>query len=363
MGVPYRKSGEQHLKKIVAKIKTLDDWKVRATAIRQGILKGAGLVPLPKKTPLNVVIHSRREINGYMVENVYFESIPGFFVAGNLYRPLSEDALPALPAILKPHGHFNEGRFKQDNQLLAATLARMGVVVFTWDMVGFGENKQIPHNAGHTLMFQLWNSTRALDFVLGLENVDKSRIGMTGESGGGTQTFFLTAVDDRIRTSAPAVMVSSTFFGGCTCENGLPIHKGPDYATNNAEIAGLCAPRPQLVISIGADWTRLVPVREFPFLQKIYALHGAENLVENAHFAREKHDYGPSKRQAAYKFFAKHFHLNCAKLLLPDGTIDESKGIVESENTMRAFNETYPRPSNALTGEESVLSVLQSLQK
>ncbi len=362
MGVPYRKTGEQSLKKIAAKITTLDQWETRAATIRRGILKGAGLFPLPKRTPLNAVIHSRREHQGYAVENVFFESVPGFFVAGNLYWPLLENALPSLPAILKPHGHFNEGRFKPDNQYLAATLAQMGAIVFTWDMVGYGESTQVPHKAGHALEFQLWNSTRALDFILSLDKVDKDRIGITGESGGGTQTFFLTAVDDRIRASAPAVMISSTFFGGCSCEDKMPVHKGPKYATNNAEIAGLCAPRPQLIISVGADWTRLVPIREFPFLQKIYALYGAENLIENAHFAREKHDYGPSKRQAAYKFFAKHFHLNCEKLRSPDNIIDESKSMVELKNTMYAFTETHPRPPSVLIGEQEVLRVLQNLQ-
>lgn len=363
MGLPYRKSGEQNLKKIIAKIQTLEQWKTRATIIRQGIFKGACLSPLPERTPLNAVINNKREFEGYSVENVYFESVPGFYVAGNLYRPLGEKANSSVPAILKAHGHFNEGRFKPDNQILAITLARMGAIVFAWDMVGYAECHQVPHNAGHTLMYQLWNSIRALDFVSGIEKVDKNRIGITGESGGGTQTFFLTAVDDRIKVSAPAVMVSSTFFGGCSCENGLPVHKGPDYATNNAEITGMCAPRPLLVISIGADWTRLVPVREYPFIQKIYTLYGVENLAENAHFSNEKHDYGPSKRQAAYKFFAKHFHLSYEKLLLPDGRIDESGSVVEQETAMHAFTEAHPRPKTALEGDEAVLSVFRSLQR
>ncbi len=362
MGVPYRRNGEQNLKKIAAKIQTLGQWDARAVIIRQGILNGATIFPLPKRTPLNAVIHSKREFQGYSIENVYFESLPGYFVTGNLYRPLGENARPPTPAILKPHGHFDEGRFKSDNQLLAATFAQMGATVFTWDMVGYGESTQVPHKAGHTLTLQLWNSTRVLDFIINLEYVDKERIGITGESGGGTQTFFLTAVDDRIKAAAPAVMVSHRFFGGCTCEDGLPVHKGPDYATNNAEITGLCAPRPLLVISTGADWTRLVPEREFPFLQKVYALHGVEHLVENAHFIAEKHDYGPSKRQAAYKFFAKHFHLDYNDLLLPDYTINERNSIVEPANKMYAFTETHPRPPSALIGEVAVLDVLRSLQ-
>jgi dienelactone hydrolase len=140
-------------------------------------------------------------------------------------------------------------------------------------MLGYEDSKQCSHDIVSSLKLQTINSIRALDFLLELPSIDKNRIGITGESGGGTQTFLLSALDSRIKVSVPAVMVSAHFFGGCQCESGMPIHKkGIDYQTNNVEIAALTAPRPMLMISDGADWTQNTPKVEFPFLQKIYAL-------------------------------------------------------------------------------------------
>ncbi|HMF34405.1 MAG TPA: acetylxylan esterase, partial [Candidatus Lokiarchaeia archaeon] len=158
----FRRTGQSSLRKIMQQFHTIEEWQARSAIIRQGILEGAGLFPLPEKTQLNAVIHSRREHAGYMVENVYFESLPGFFVTGNLYRPLDQTGGDGVPAVLAPHGHFNHGRMSEDNQHLSATLARMGAIVFTYDMVGWSDSTQVPHNSRHTLAFQIWDSIRAL---------------------------------------------------------------------------------------------------------------------------------------------------------------------------------------------------------
>ena len=352
--------GESDLTALAATWKTRADWTARAATIRQGILQAGGLAPLPAKSPLRPTVHSLRQHPGYSVANVAFESVPGFFVTGDLYRPL--EVKGPCPAVLCPHGHFPEGRYRPDMQQRCATLARMGAVVFSYSMIGYNDSTQVPHNTPHAFTLQLWNSIRAVDFVSSLEGVDAKRIAVTGASGGGTQTFMLAAVDDRVAVSCPVVMVSSDFYGGCVCESGLPVHRGAGYATNNAEIAALAAPRPLLVVSDGKDWTKNVPTREMPYLKSVYRLFGAEAAVQNVHLADEGHDYGPSKRQAVYAFLARHLGLATKGLAKADGSIDESPNVIEPAAALAAFDAAHPRPADALQGEEAILRALRKLQ-
>ncbi len=324
------------------------EWEVRKQLIIEGILNGSEITKLLdeyKDIPFNAIIHwDSNKMDGYTVENIAIEGIDGKYITGNLYRP--DSIIGKVPAILSPHGHWyypdDYGRFRTDFQKRCAAFAKMGAIVFAYDMIGYGENYQFNHNDKNALQIQLFNSSRILDYLLSLDEVDNKRIGMTGASGGGTQTFLLTAIDQRITVSAPVVQVSAHFFGGCVCESGMSIHKDNKHQTNNVEIAATAAPRPLLLVSDGGDWTLNTPDVEYPYIRDVYKLYNKENMVENIHLADEVHDYGSSKRAAVYKFMVKHLKLNYDAILDKNGFIDENSCEVLPVYKLLVFPERLP---------------------
>jgi dienelactone hydrolase len=339
---------------------TLAAWEARKTQLTRQVLSAAGLLPMPERTPLHPRIFGRIEHPEYSVEKVLLETWPGFYLGGNLYRPKGRAG--KLPAIVNPHGHWSYGRLEQSpnysGQALAGTLARQGYVVFAYDMLGYNDTAQTPHTWSGSreqlwsftpLGLQLWNSIRVVDFLLSLTEVDPERIGATGASGGGTQTFLLTAVDSRVKYAAPVNMVSAIMQGGCGCENTPGLRIG----TNNMEFAAMMAPRPMLLVAATGDWTKNVPREEFPAIRKIYALYGKPDNVEAQQF-NYGHNYNQDSREAVYRFFAKH-------MLGASGTSNfaEKNPRVEGLKDMLALH-GLALPENALTFEKLFASWRES---
>lgn len=374
-------------------VASAEAWSRRAREIRLRVLVSLGLWPLPTRTPLNAVVHGRIDRDTHTVEKVYFESMPGFFVTGNLYRP--KDRTGRLPGVLCPHGHWANGRFTDSGleevrkeieagaerfeeggrsplQARCVQLARMGCVVFHYDMIGYADSVQISQELAHgfskqrpemntvenwglfspqaeahsqsVMGLQTWNSIRALDFLLGLPDVDSSRIGVTGASGGGTQTFILGAVDPRPTVAFPAVMVSTAMQGGCTCENACGLRVG----MGNVDIAALFAPKP-LGMTAANDWTREMPTKGFPELQRHYALLGAPDMVSLTARLEFGHNYNSVGRAAMYAWMNRHLRLGLAEPIL------ERDYRRLSREEMSVWDVQHPKPGGGPDFERGLL--------
>jgi hypothetical protein len=356
----------------------LKSWETRRRALREQVLVANGLWPLPPRTPLHPVIHGKIDRPEYTIEKVFFPSYPGHYVTGNLYRPKARGGQEATekkqPAVLVAHGHWTDARLADFgekaaleqikigaekteasarfiHQAMCVQLARMGCVVFQYDMVGHSDSKDIEHTKGFLdvdaelrlqsfMGLQTWNSIRSLDFVLSLPEVDPKRVGMTGASGGGTQTFILAAIDDRLTAAFPAVMVSTEMQGGCICENCSYLRQ----ATGNVEIAATFAPKP-LGMTGADDWTKKIETSGLPELKALYKLYGAEDKVLAKCFPEFKHNYNQVSREVMYNWFNRHLALNQKEPVVerPFEPVPPSQ--------LTVFDAQHPRPKDAVGAE------------
>ena len=361
---------------------TREAWDARAAVVRRQVQVSQGLFPMPSKTPLKAVIHGRRELDGYAVEKVFFEAMPGFYVSGSLYRPLNPGG--PVPAVLCPHGHWPDGRFMRADdaevarqiasgaefdeaaarsplQARCVQLARMGCVVFHYDMIGYADSLQFSMALAHQFKaqrpdmnapegwgffsaaaegrlqsimgLQTWSSIRALDFITSLPEVDPARIGVTGASGGATQTFLLAALDPRPAVIFPAVMVSTAMQGGCTCENASLLRVG----TGNVELAALFAPKPA-GYTAADDWTKQFSTKGFPELRQVYQLTGAPENVTLLNRTEFPHNYNLPSRLAMYQWMARHL-----KTPRP-APAQESSFQFLTKSDLTVWDEAHPAP-------------------
>jgi dienelactone hydrolase len=357
---------------------TTQQWEHRAAQLRRKILLSAGLWPDRERTPLNASIFDIKEGEGFKVAKVYFESFPGFLATGNLYYPTV--GKPPYPAILTPHGHWEYGRLQNSETGTipgrSIDFARQGYVVFSIDMVGYNDSFQLPHDGNKSRAqlvadaplpyeprafraewffpdadlygfnlggMQLWNGIRALDFLSSLPEVDPSRIGVTGASGGATQTILLMASDPRVRVAAPVNIIGAEKHPGCGCEN-LP---GLWVDTSTIEVAATFAPRPLLLVSATEDpWTHSTPTRELPWLTKYYALFGAQDRIANVH-VNASHNYNAQSRAGVYAFFRKYLNPPGPEISNPASIAPELKSLGD----LRVFPDGI-LPKNAKSGRE-----------
>lgn len=347
---------------------SLEEWDQMAPQLREQLLIAQGLWPIPERSPLKPVIHGKLDCGDYTIEKVFFASRPGLYVTGNLYRPVGFSG--PRPGVLSPHGHWPEGRFYEANakqveadlasgaepfevsarsplQARMVHLARMGCVVFHYDMIGYADNTFLHHTADfvtaedglwllESMGLQTWNSWRALDFISELEDVDPDQIVMTGASGGGTQTFVLSALDERIKLAVPAVMVSTDMQGGCICENAPFLRLG----MNNVAVAALMAPRP-LGLTGANDWTLRIQTRGFPELRQVYGLYNQPDRVQVWVHPEFGHNYNAVSRKYMYGWIA-------SQLPLEQADLSEREFERKTPEELTVFTAEYPRPADAL---------------
>ncbi|MBD3672546.1 MAG: acetylxylan esterase [Planctomycetaceae bacterium] len=371
-------------------------WDVRAEELRRQVLVATGLWPMPNKTPLNAVIHGKVQRDGFTVEKVYFESVPGHYVSGLLFRPDDGKTNVKRPAVLCPHGHggrlqdhgsniqkliesgdekyADSGRFPKLAR--CAHLARMGCVVFIFDMLGYVDSHQISYELAHRFAkqrpefdqpdhfgfystqaelrllsimgLQTWNSIRCLDFLEQLPDVDGERIAVTGGSGGGTQTILLCAIDPRPIAAFPNGMVSTSMQGGCTCENCTLLRVG----TGNVELAALFAPKPQ-AMTAADDWTKEMMTKGYPQLQQLYEMLGAKQNVYCREMLHFKHNYNYVTRATMYDWFNKHLQLG-----LEESDLVERDYQLLTPEEYTVWNDEHPQPQGGDAYERALLQEL-----
>ena len=323
--------------------------------LRDGVRRGMQLERLPPACPLKPIRHSVRHDEGYTVENVAFESLPGFWVTGNLYLPEKldgKDRRRPLPA--RPLADNRMTRAHANALRRAGPHGRASCSPTTWSATA--SRRPCRTTTAETMRLQTYNSMRAVDFLLSLGIVDDTRLARhrrkrrrhavvppgvprrphrrlgPGRAGLGP---LLRRLHLRERHADPQDRPSTK---PTTSRSPRRSHPSRSWSSPTATTG-----------------RRTCPEVEFPYIHRVYELCGAEANVENAHFADEKHDYGPSKRAAMYRFMAKHLKLDLSQVQNASGEIDESFAAVHDAADLHVFTADHPRPDHAVNDAEAVI--------
>lgn len=299
------------------------EWIQRRAVVRERTLAALGLNPLPDRLPLDVRRGGTLEREGYRVERLYWQTWPGVFASGWLYLPTSPGALDTpVPAVLNPHGHWENGARHPVVQSRLIGLAKLGYVALAVDSVHVYD-----YSTGLTpLSAMTYANLRALDLLCGMPEVDRERIGITGASGGAQQAMYLLALDDRPKAAVLAVLV--TYFQRimmpeghhCAC-NHVP---GLMRFTDQPELCAVASPKALQFLTVTGDWTAPFPEHELGELRSVYRLWGQEDRLSHQQFPGP-HDYNQEMRETAYTWFERELRGNrkAAPVMEPEHTVEE----------------------------------------
>lgn len=318
----------QERKEAVAQLDLKSDFLERQESVKEKLLRIIG--PFPKKTPLNARVTGVIKKKEYRVEKIIYESMPGYYVTAGLFLP--NGIKGKAPAVIYASGHTENGFRSETYQHVIINLVKKGFVVFAFDPVGQGERQQYydekqgksrfgptkQHSyagaqcyiSGYSpTKYFIWDGIRSVDYLLSRKEVDPARIGMTGRSGGGTQTAYTAAIDDRILASAPECFITSMEYvlktiGPQDAEQNVfhMISEGLDHA----DLLEVRAPKPGLMITTTRDFFSIQGAREtYDEVKQYYEAlgeGGQMNMVEDD----DGHASTIKNREAMYAFFQKY---------------------------------------------------------
>ena len=352
---------------------SLEEWKSRRRAIKARLQSCCGVTRKMREFRPKAHLVRSFDCGDVTIENLSIETLPGFYVQANLAR--RKDASGRLPLMLNAHGHTARGRTTPREDGLSSVPHRLihfalqGFASFTWSMVDYDEDsRQLPHTPylqgeegkrdnlwGYgPFAVQTHNSLKLLDYLCSRDDIDEGKVGCTGNSGGGTQTYFLSALDERVKAAAPAVMVSGHFHGGCVCENHPVLRL--DYS--NVHYAGLIAPRPLMLCGCSGDWTHHTPMREFADLRRLYGLYGKEDRI-GFHMNDEEHNYNRELRESVYAWMRRwlvdpEFDEDC---------IPEGDHPIPPPEDLLVYDCPVPPHTGALEGRDRVFDLWRTLRE
>ena len=348
----FDSDGEKFVNYLNSLYSNREEWEPRRNALRKEVRERLGIDSLLAKCVNKPAILGKvRKMDGYTVQNIALELLPGYYTCGSIYVPNNPTAKKAVadkgkyPVIICPNGHWTNGRYNGDLQTRYATLARMGAICISYDIFGWGESElQVGKESHATSIAHVWQALcgeKLLDYALTRKDVDPTRVASNGGSGGGTHAALLATIDDRFTACCPVVSVCSHFDGGCPCESGMPIQYSQG-GTCNIELIATFAPKPVMIVGDEGDWTHTYPTIEIPYMQRIYGFYGAQDKFQSVFLPGQRHDFNKDKRQAVYDFFASVWNL-------PKENQDESKVTIEEASALQSFGSIDKFPAGART--------------